>query len=294
MRVSHETIIDQSLRRLQRRLQTFEGTQVQLGTGRRFQVASEDVSGMNVALTLRAELRALEQARRNADDAEARVGSADSKLMEIVDSLQRARELTVRGASNMGELERDAIAEEIRQLRDTIVSSANSTYLDQGLFSGFQAGAAVGRVSGNWAYLGDGGSVVRRIADGEEVAVSVTAADVLGFSDGDDVLTLLDDLEAELLAGDQPAITGRIADLDEALQRVFNGLSQLGAAGNRIEAAQQRSMEQEGVLRARQAEVEDVDLTEAVMELQTQEVALQATLGALSRALQPSLVEFLT
>ena len=62
---------------------------------------------------------------------------------------------------------------------------------------------------------------------------------------------------------------------------------------SRIEAAQLRNEEQQGVLNTRLTEVEDVDLTEAVMELQTQEVALQATLGALSRALQPSLVDFL-
>ena len=39
--------------------------------------------------------------------------------------------------------------------------------------------------------------------------------------------------------------------------------------------------------------VEDVDLAEGIMTLQTQEVAYKATLGALSRAIQPSLVDFL-
>ncbi len=293
MRISHETMVDQSLRRLQTRLQGFQDTQVRLGTGRRFQVASEDVSGMNVSLTLRAELRALEQARRNTDDAEARINAADSKLMEVVGALQRARELTVRGATNMGERERDAIAEEIGQLRDTVVASANATYLGQGLFAGFQEGDAVAEVSGSWAYRGDGGKIVRRIGDTEEIAVNVTASSVLGFDDGDDVLTMLDELRRELSAGDQPAISARIDDLDGALQRVFNGLSTLGAAGNRVQTAQDRALTQESVLRTRQSQVEDVDLTEAVMELQTQEVALQATLGALSRAIQPSLVDFL-
>ncbi|MEM8902488.1 MAG: flagellin [Actinomycetota bacterium] len=293
MRVSHETLIDQSLRRLQGRLRSFEDIQVQLGTGKRFQVASEDVPGMNVGLTLRAEMRSLEQAGRNADDGEARVNTADSKLQQMVTSMRRARELTVRGATELNQDERNAIALEISQIRDELLSSANSSYLDQGLFGGFAAADAVTNVAGTWTYTGDTGAVIRRVADGENVQVNVTGDEVFGFNAGQDVFSVLDDLEADLLGGDQAAVAGRLGDLDDRLDGLLSGLAQLGAAGGRIEAAQLRNEEQQGVLLTRLTEVEDVDLTEAVMELQTQEVALQATLGALSRALQPSLVEFL-
>lgn len=293
MRVSHETLVNQSLRRLQGRLRSFENIQSQLGTGKRFQVASEDVSGMNIGLTLRAEMRSLEQAGRNAADGEARINSGDSKLQQMVTSMRRARELTVRGATELSQDERDAIALEISQIRDGLLSTANSSYLDQGLFSGFATADAVTNVAGTWTYTGDTGAVIRRVADGENVRVNVTGDEVFGFNDGQDVFTVLDDLEADLQAGDQAAVAGRIGDIDERLDGLLAGLAQLGAAGGRIEAAQLRNEEHKGVLNTRLTEVEDVDLTEAVMELQTQEVALQATLGALSRALQPSLVDFL-
>ena len=293
MRVSHETLVSQSLRRLQNRLRSFEDVQVQLGTGKRFQVASEDVSGMNVGLSLRAEVRALEQAGRNAADGEARVNSGDSKLQQMVTSMRRARELTVRGATELSQDERDAISLEITQLRDELLSTANSSYLDQGLFGGFSGSDAVTNVAGTWTYTGDAGAVVRRVGDGENVQVNVTGDEIFGFNDGQDLFTVLDDLTADLATGDQAAIAGRIGDIDDRLDGLLNGLAQLGAAGGRIEAAQLRNEEQKGVLNTRLSEVEDVDLTEAVMELQTQEVALQATLGALSRALQPSLVDFL-
>ena len=39
--------------------------------------------------------------------------------------------------------------------------------------------------------------------------------------------------------------------------------------------------------------VEDVDLAEVIMDLQSQEVAYKAALGATSRVLQPSLLDFL-
>ncbi|MEM9609618.1 MAG: flagellin [Actinomycetota bacterium] len=293
MRVSHETLVDQSLRRLQHRLRSFEDTQVQLGTGKRFQVASEDVAGMNVGLSLRAEVRALDQAQRNGEDGTARINAADSQLQQMVSTMRRARELTIRGSTNSSQDERDAIADEIRQLRDELVSTANGSYLDQGLFAGFAAADAISDVAGTWTYTGDTGAVIRRVADGENVQVNVTGDEIFGFNAGRDVFTVMDDLEADLRAGDQAAVTGRIGELDDRLDGVLSGLAELGAAGSRLEAAAQRNEEQRGVLNTRLAEVEDVDLTEAVMELQTQEVALQATLGALGRALQPSLVDFL-
>ena len=46
-------------------------------------------------------------------------------------------------------------------------------------------------------------------------------------------------------------------------------------------------------LRSSLAEVEDTDLPRTIMELQMQEIAYQAALGATSRAMQPSLLEFL-
>ena len=42
-----------------------------------------------------------------------------------------------------------------------------------------------------------------------------------------------------------------------------------------------------------EAYVAGVDLAEAILDIQTQEVALQATLGSLARAIQPSLLQYL-
>lgn len=75
--------------------------------------------------------------------------------------------------------------------------------------------------------------------------------------------------------------------------RVLDGLAVLGAAGNRLDAAYERSQVEQNTVRGYLSEVEDVDIAAAISELQMQEVAYQATLGALSKALQPSLIDFL-
>lgn len=294
MRVSQELLTSQSLMRLQNRLSSFENIQTQLGTGRKFQVASEDVAGMNVGLALRAEQRSLEQATRNANDGRSRVDVADSKLQQMVTALRRGRDLAIRGANNMQQSERDAIADEIATISDQLVEIANSRFLGQGLFAGFAAGDAVTNVAGTWTYSGDNGQVIRRVGETERVQVNVVGEDVFGFASGTDVFTILDTLEADLRAGNVDNVANAIGDIDTAQDNMADGLAKLGSAGNVIDAALTRNAEQDGIIRSRRAEVEDVDLAEAVMELQTQEVALQATLGALSRSLQPSLIDFLS
>ncbi len=86
------------------------------------------------------------------------------------------------------------------------------------------------------------------------------------FAGGGDAFSMLDELIAEVRAGNS-------ANVAAAVARTGGTQPRIGAAANR--------------------EVEDVDMAEAVMELQVQEVAYSATLQALARALPSSLVSFL-
>ena len=74
---------------------------------------------------------------------------------------------------------------------------------------------------------------------------------------------------------------------------MLTGLTRLGTAGNQIEAATVDQQRDIGALEMMVSEIEDIDLAESIMDMQLQEVAYQAALSASSRALQPSLVDFL-
>lgn len=293
MRITQQMMTSGTLSRLQERLSTFETTQVKVGTGKRMQVPSDDVAGMSSALRLRSEMAARVQEARNAEDGLMWVNLADSELQGIVAQLQRARELAVRGASMTDVNERAAIQVEIEGIRDDIVAAANSSSQGRPLFAGFAAGDAVAQVGGIWTYQGDTGRVTRRASETDIIAVNVTGDQVFGFAAGQDVFTVLDDMSTALIAGDQAAISGSITAIDDSMGRVLDGLAVLGAAGNRLDAAYERSQVEQNTVRGYLSEVEDVDIAEAISELQMQEVAYQATLGALSKALQPSLIDFL-
>lgn len=294
MRVTNRMMVQSSVRRMTERLAAFERTQKTLATGKRIHTASDDVAGMNRALSVRAGLAANAQAKRNAEDGAMWVELADTRLASVVDGLQRVRELavTARNATANGE-QLDAIANEVAELKEVFLSAANSRHRGRPLFAGFSGSDAVASVGGVWTYQGDDGAITRRISDSDVVTINVTADDVFGFTDGEDLFTVLDDFEARLRSGDQSGVGASIDALDRAMGRVLEARSRLGAAGSRIESARFRADAEEVQLRTQLSAVEDVDIAEAVMELQMQEVSYQAAQGALAKALQPSLAAFL-
>lgn len=293
MRVTHLGSHYAALARITGTLSDFAATQERTASGKRMQRPSDDPSAMAKALELRAALRTSEQAVRNADDGAMWVNLADTKLQSTIDQLQRAKELAIRGATFTNADERGAIAAEMAQLRNTVVELANTHHQGRGLFSGFDVADAVAKVAGTWTYQGDAGQVNRRIGDSEVVAVNVTAFDAFGFSTGKDVFSVLDDLEAALLANDQAGIDAGIGELQTSMETVLASLTRLGAVGARIEGAQLRIGEDISTIKAQLSAVEDVDLAEAVMEMQLQESAYTAALGAFARSSQTSLVDFL-
>lgn len=293
MRVTQQTMTFQALDRLQTRLAQLSQSQGQLARGKRIEKPSDDPAGMNRAMVLHSQEDAARQADRNAGDGLMWTSLADSKLQTLLDRLHRARDLAVRSGSVTNPSERQAFAVEIESIREEAVSIANSRVGDRGLFAGDRDGDAVAEVAGSWVYQGDQGEVQRRVGRSDVVRVNLTGDELFGFSAGEDLFTTLDDLSTQVLAKDSAGVETSIGEMDQAMHRILGGLAELGAATNRLEAAQQRGDSEVLSLQQRLSEVESVDVAEAITQLQMEQVAYEATLGALARSLQPSLVDFL-
>lgn len=293
MRITSEMMVTGSMRRLQGRLERYERAQTALATGRWVNRPSDDPSQASRALSLRAALQSREQELRAATDATSLVNRADGELQGASAVLQRVRELTVRAANPTNGDEQSAIVAEISELQEQLLSIANAEHRGRALFSGFQDAASVAQVAGVWTYQGDAGQIQRRVSDADRVQVNVLAADVFGFSTGADTFTMLDDLKAAVTVDDKAAISGSLDRIDTALGHIFEGLAVLGASSARIEQARARTETSQLTLKTELAAVEDVDLAEAIMDLQVEEVAYQATLQALGRSLPSTLVSFL-
>lgn len=298
MRITSEVMVTRSLDRLQNRLKAYERSQSQLASGQRIMKPSDDPAGTRRSMSLTAAMRAREQELANAEDGKGWLDSADTQLQTMLSRLAQIREVAVEGASEKEPTSRDALAAEVRSIRDEMVAIVNDRRLERPLFGGFTDGDAVEFDGTSWSANGTGDEVTRRVSDTELVRVNITAGEVLGFqangtTDGTDALTMLEDLAVAIETGDQDQVTGMIGDVTVASDRVAEGLAAIGSAANRVQGAAERARDVQLTLRNELSNVRDTDFAEGIMELQVQQVAYEATLQALAKALPPSLGSFL-
>ncbi|MGE0174099.1 MAG: flagellin [Oligoflexales bacterium] len=99
-----------------------------LASGYRINRAADDAAGMAISEGLRADIRSLNQARRNANDGVSLLQVAEGGLEEINNIAIRLRELSIQAASDtVGGRERDYLNREFMQLKDEVDRIALST-----------------------------------------------------------------------------------------------------------------------------------------------------------------------
>ena len=296
-RITQRTVTTTMLNGLQSNLGRLQKLQEQLSSGKQVSRPSDSPVKTVESLQFRSNIRRTEQYVRNADDGLAMLGTTDAALTTSLDRTARARELVLQGLNDTNNDEgRAALATELRTLRDGLVSIANTRYLDRAVFAGNSASANAFSSPGA-TYQGDSGEVLRSVAPGVDVAVNVSGDDVFG-ADGDptQLFRVLDELASALETGGTTMhgrLTTGLTGLDTAVSRVISTLGLIGARTNRLESVKDTAEGQLINLTSSLSEVEDIDLPKTIVELQMQEVAYKAALGATARAVQPSLLDFL-
>lgn len=111
-----------------------------LSSGLRINHASDDAAGMAIASKMKAQIKGLNQASRNASDGISVLDTADGALNEVANMLQRMRELSVQAANETNtEDDLEAIQAEITSLTDEIDRVSKDTeYNTMNLLDGTQ------------------------------------------------------------------------------------------------------------------------------------------------------------
>ncbi len=141
-----------------------------LSSGFRINRAADDAAGLAISEKLRAQVRGLAQAIRNAQDGISMIQTAEGALNEVHSMLQRMRELALQAANDtLSDEDRQAINQEIQQLRAEIDNvSGRTTFNGKRLLDG----SLVTRLATNSALR-----IGLRVTDGTESA-DVTEVDV--------------------------------------------------------------------------------------------------------------------
>ena len=293
-RITQRLMVERSLGSLQTGLGRLARSQEQLSSGRVINRPSDSPTGTNDAMRLRAQIAADTQHARNASDGLSYLGRTDQTLTSMVDGLRRARDLVVQGAStgSSGPQAREALAAELTQIRDSLLSLANSKHMGRTLFGGTSGSPVAYAADGT--FVGDRHDVTRVVGDDMPVKVNLAGPDAFEVAGppADNLFAVVDDAITNMTTN-PGALGDSLARIDAVSEQMLSALADVGTRYGRVEDALTTLNNAELDNTAALSEVENVDIAKAIVDLQMQEVAYQSALGATARVLQPSLLDFL-
>jgi len=269
-------------------------TQERIASGKQLTQPSDDPFAASRSLQLRAEVARTQQYERNVDDASSWQSAADSALSNINDAVGRVRDLLVQGANDTtGPAGRQAIANEVTQLIDSIKTEANTQYAGVYVFSGTSTLTQPYQLGASDAYAGNTQAVNREIGPGIQVAVNQVGSNVIGDASGG-LLSTLRSIVSDLQSGNTAALgNGDLSALDTASDAVTNAQSQVGALTNRLDSAKNRLGQLSDNSTKLLSNIEDADMAQVMIDYSTQSAVYQAALKAGANIIQPSLMDFM-
>ncbi|GAB3604644.1 flagellar hook-associated protein FlgL [Conyzicola nivalis] len=290
-RVTNQGLAVAAQRNLQLSLGTLGKLQESASSLKRIGVPSDDPAGTADSIRVRSAQNAVAQFSRNISDGNSWMSVVDTALGQTGDIMKRVRDLTVQGANDgaLSATQKEAIAVELESLRAELMTTANTKYLGRTVFAGnSDAGVAF---NADLTFTGTGSPVERRISETTSIRVDANGADTFGVGD-DSVFALVDNIVADLRSGVN--VGTRITEIDARVSTISGQRGTVGARQAQVLKAQGANMSESVSLEAQRAEIEDVDLGKAILDLKAQEVSYQAALAVTARALQPSLMDFLS
>ena len=281
-------------------------TRRQMSSGKAITKPSDDPYGAARAMSLRTDLAGVKQHQRNVEEAQSWMSATSTTLSSITDLAQKARELTVQGATDtLSQSGRDAIADQIDQLIAGMKQEGNATYDGRYVLGGSRTNTPPydstltktdPSVTTNDAYSGDAASQLREIGPGVTIAVNVHGDEVLGGASGSsgNLLGVLRDIATHLRSGDTAALGGGdIKAVSDQIDNLLAVQARVGAGMNRLDTASSRLAQIEESTTSMLSNTEDADMAEVITSYSTQQAVYQSALNAGARIVQTSLLDFL-
>ncbi|MCL5746468.1 MAG: hypothetical protein M1541_21480 [Acidobacteria bacterium] len=276
---SSETFLA-DLNRVQRRL---DAAQRQISSGLKVSAPSDDPDSISSILQLHAELERNSQIRTNVTRTKAEVDTADSTVQQAIQALERVQTLGAQAAGSMqDETSRLAIDNEVESLQDQIIGLSQTAVQGRSLFS-------------------DALDASREIEDpaGGSFPVARTLQQVFdprnpdGTPTTDNVFASIASLRAELQANNPDGIQTALESLKSAHEHLNQELGYYGAAQNRISNALDYAGKHEVELKTALSNLQDADLTAAILELNQTSTQQQAALSAQAKRPTSTLFDYL-
>lgn len=235
-----------------------------LSTGQRINRAADDPAGLAISEKMRAQIRGIRQAQRNAQDGISLMQVAEGAMNEIHAMLQRMREISIQASNGTYQNEDRALLDlEFQQLKEGIESISRQTQF-------------------NTKCLLDGGR------DGNALEINLQ----VGANSGDMMKISINSMTLESLGLENASIDtlenaqSSIALLDQSIGKVSQSRSSLGAMHNRLEHTIRYLENYEENLTAAESRIRDVDMAQTMMEYIKTQITLEVAQAVFAHTLK--------
>lgn len=265
-----------------------------LASGFRINKAADDSAGLAISEKLKADLRGINMARRNASDGVSLIQTAEGGLNEVGNILGRLRELAVQGSSDtIGDTERGFLNKEFSSLKNEITRIAKSTEYNGTLLIGGELDGAdedlASRSNPFPLEIQIGKNYFASLDSKDQAApVNVLRVDLQDINStvGEKGLNLGEGVDEGAQVGNKVAAQSSIEMLDTAITKVSGYRSTLGALQNRLNSAMANLSVQSENANAANSRIRDTDFAEESAKLTQTNILKQSGVAVLSQANQ--------
>jgi len=236
-----------------------------LSSGKRITAAKDDASGLAISEKLKAQIRGLGQAERNANDGISLVQTAEGAMDEISNMLIRMRELAIQAANGTTDSnQKGFLNTEFTQLATEITRIADAT-------------------SFNSASLLNGDtSIVLQVGIGTSANIDQMSVQ---FKDVSADTTYMGNLSSASIASTSMALSA-IGGIDTAITNLSEQRGKLGALQNRLSSTVRNLATTRENLSASNSRIRDVDVADESVAMTRSQILMQAGSSVLAQANQ--------
>jgi flagellin len=250
-----------------------------LSSGLRINKAGDDAAGLAISEKMRGQIRGLDMASKNSQDAISLIQTAEGALNETHSILQRMRELAVQSSNDTNTADdRSALQNEVNELANEVTRIANQTEFNQKkLLDGQGASSLNFQIGAN---------------EGQQLAIGISAMDAFSLGVAQSGTAATTSLGATIVSGgidisaSAQAATSAITTIDSAIQAVSDERAKLGANQNRLDHTINNLNTSSENLTAAESRIRDVDMAKEMMNQTKNSILSQAAQAMLAQANQ--------
>ncbi len=264
MRINHNISALNTYRQLTTNTSSGSKSIEKLSSGLRINRAGDDAAGLAISEKMRAQIKGLDMASKNAQDGISLIQTAEGALNETHSILQRMRELSVQAATDTNtDTDRAELQKEVAELITEITRIGNDTEFNtKKLLNGdFATTVLTFHIGAN-----QGQSIALNIRDMRATAASVGVSAVS--------------------LSTQTGANAAIGTIQTAIDNVSSERAKLGAYQNRLEHTINNLGTSSENLSAAESRIRDVDMAKEMMEFTKSSILTQASQAMLAQANQ--------